>query len=70
MKHSLSEADSRSDSQETPNLLWNPKVRYRVHNSSSQVLIRSQMHPVQTFPLYFPKIHLIYIIYLQFLTCR
>jgi len=34
-QNSSSEANSRSASQETPHLLWNPKVRYCVHNSPS-----------------------------------
>jgi hypothetical protein len=44
------EADSRSVSQEIPRLLRNPKFRYYVHKSSTQVPILSQMNPVQTFP--------------------
>jgi len=50
------EADSHLASQKIPHLLWNPKVHYRVHNSPSMVPILSQMHPVHTFPPYFPKI--------------
>jgi hypothetical protein len=39
------EANSHSATQEIPRILWNPKVHL------------SQMNPVRTFPLYFPKIH-------------
>jgi hypothetical protein len=49
------EANSHSISQ-IPRLLWNPKVRYHIHNSPPLVPIMSQMHPVHTFPTYFPKI--------------
>jgi hypothetical protein len=51
------EANGHSASQEIPRFLKNPKVNYRVQNSSPLVRILSQMHSIHTFPLYFPKIH-------------
>jgi hypothetical protein len=49
-------ANSNSASQEIPCLLWNPKVHYRVHNSPPLIPVLDQMHPVHTFPPFFPKI--------------
>jgi hypothetical protein len=57
MEQSSGEADSHSTSQEIPHLLWNLKVRYRVHNSAPLVPILSQMNPDHTFPPNFPKVH-------------
>jgi hypothetical protein len=54
---SLWESNSHSANQENLRLLWNPKVRYRVHKSPSLVPVLSQMHPVHTFPPYFLKIY-------------
>jgi len=58
MQESLSwEANSHSDSQGIPRLLWNPKVHYRVHKSQSLISILIQTHSIHNSLPYFPKIN-------------
>lgn len=52
----LSEADSRSARQESPQVAWNVKVQYCIHDNLSLDAVLSQMNPVPTLTLYFLKL--------------
>jgi hypothetical protein len=51
------ETGSCAATQEIPNILRNPKVHYRVHNSSPLAPILRQINPVHITPSYLYKIH-------------
>jgi hypothetical protein len=52
------EATSRTVTREPPNILWNPKVHYRIYERSPLVPILGQTEPVHTTTSYLSKIHL------------
>jgi hypothetical protein len=48
---------SQTHTQEIPNILWNLKFHYHVHNSLPLASILGQMNSVHTTPSYFSKVH-------------
>ena len=53
------EANQSSASQEIPCILWNLKVRYRIHNCLPPVPILSQIGPVHTRTSHFLFSHIV-----------
>jgi hypothetical protein len=51
------EAASCGVTQELPNILWNPKVYYRVHKTPPLVRILNLISLVHVTPSYLSKIH-------------
>jgi hypothetical protein len=51
---------SKVEHSNTPSVLWNPKVHYRVHTSASLVPLLSLINPIYASPSYFLNAHFIF----------
>jgi hypothetical protein len=57
VERSLWKASSSSVIEDIPNISWNPRVHFRVHDSSPLVPVLGRIIPVHAVPSYFCQIH-------------